>query len=358
MATKIDVTGLTLNAKENPDFGTFVVERIFEQPALNSLHRIITGVKMKEQVVLASQLGKTGIKDTACARPDSGAESTLTEKFWEPANVGDTLIHCQPEVNALFKAYYEKINNYREKFDITGSDEELFLMALAEEAAQKSILRLAWLGDQDVAIAEAGASGLVSADDVKYYDAVNGLWKSLFAGVATGDVKRYTIDENAETTKALQTTLADGRSLEILDAVYDQADVRLRNDPDAIFYVSREIFDNYRKYLRSVGESFTIEYTTEGFQSLKYNRHQMVNMETIWELYREDFTDNTTNNAYDLPNRIVFSTPDNLPLATLNEGDMSELEAWYERKERQNYLAYGFTLDAMHVEDYMASVAY
>lgn len=59
-----------------------------------------------------------------------------------------------------------------------------------------------------------------------------------------------------------------------------------------------------------------------------------------------------------MPNRIVFSTPENLPIATMNENDFNEIESWYVRKDREFYLAYGFSLDAKIIEEYMISVAY
>ena len=86
MANAIDLSGLTLNPKESTDMMRFVFEQVFERPDLRSLHGVQTGVTMKEQIVFASQFGKTGLKgDATCTRKTSGAKSTLTEKYWEPA---------------------------------------------------------------------------------------------------------------------------------------------------------------------------------------------------------------------------------------------------------------------------------
>ena len=104
MASVIDVSGLTLNPKE-PDFEKFVFERIFEQPVLNTIHRVYTGLTMQEKIVIAGIFGLTGIADTSCERPSSGAGLNTSEKEWLPARIGDTFVHCQADVNALFKAY-------------------------------------------------------------------------------------------------------------------------------------------------------------------------------------------------------------------------------------------------------------
>ncbi len=358
MASVINVSALTLSAQENTEVAQFIHERIFEQPMLNSIHRVWTGVKMKEQIVFASLYGKTGISDSGCTRPTSGATSTFTEKFWEPARIGDTLTHCQADLNSLFKAYYDKINEYKDLFDITGSDEELFMVTMFSDSAMKAVLRLAWYGDTDVAVSAAAAAGLVAAGDVQYYDAFDGLWKQIFAGVTAGKVKRVTISENSEATKAAQLTLAAGAAIGYFDDVWKLADVRLRNDPNAQFLVTREIFDNYTDYLVGKGENFSLQYTMDGLPSVKWKGRNIISMETVWDLAREDFEGLNDHSIYDIPNRIVLTVPDNIPVGTLNENDMDEVEAWFEKKERQSYMAYGYTLDAKLLEEYMIAVAY
>lgn len=362
MASKIDISGLTLNPLEVTEMGQFIVERTFQDPVLNSIHAVYTGLKMKEQIVFAAQMGLTGIVDSSCTRPNSGATSELTQKYWEPANVGDTLVHCNTDVNALFKAYYGKITKYAEKFDITGSDLEQFLVVMLTETAMKAVWRIAWLADKNVAAAGASAAGLITAGNNVFYNHIDGLWAQIFDGVTATDIAHTTVKVaalNALTTTSAQTTLAAGDSVAVFEDMWAKADSRLRGDSAAMLLVSRELFENYRQYLQGKGENFSIEYTMEGLPSLKWNGIQVINMENVWDLrLRADFVDNTTNNAYWLPNRAVLTVPGNIPIGTLNEADMSEMDVWYEKKERQMYSAYGFTLDAKVLEHYMIVAAY
>lgn len=360
MASKIDISGLTKNPVEVGEMGQFIVEKTFGNPVLNAIHAVWTGIQMKEQIVFASQFGKTGIKDTTCTRPNSGAVSTLTQKYWDPSNVGDTLIHCQADVDGLFKAYYNKIRQYVDKFNIEGTELEQFLSVLLTESAMNAVWRLVWLGDKSVAAAGAGTSGLKLAANVKFYDAIDGLWQQIFTDVTATTISAYyQIAKNLEVTTAAQMALSDTEAIDIFEALWDKADSRLRAEPNAQFLVTRKIFENYRKYLQGKGENFSIEYTMEGLPSLKWNGKAVVNMETVWDLHLQaDFVDNTTNNAYYLPNRVLLTVPANIPIGTLNESDMSELDIFYEKKERQLYAGYGFTLDAKYLEPYMVAVAY
>lgn len=360
MAKGIVESALTMNPIEVQDLSQFIIEKIFTRPELLRLHGIRTGVKMKEQIVFASQFGKTGIKGTAaCTRKTSGAASTLTQKYWEPAGIEDTLIHCNAEIDGLFKAYFTKINVYRDKYEIEGTDLEIFFSILFLESIQRTLWRAIWFADEDVAAADGSTAGLISSDNVKFYDYFDGLFNQIFTAVTATDVERYTIDENAEATIALQTTLAAGRSVEIFEEIWLLADPRLKSDENRLMYVTNGIWENYRQYLQTKGENFTIEYTVEGFRELKWNGVSIVNMETVWDLdLQADFVDNTTNDAYYLPNRVVLTVPENIPVATLNENDFDSLEIFYDPIARNNYMGYGFSLDSKMLEEYMIVVGY
>jgi hypothetical protein len=362
MASKIDISSLTLNPIEESDLGNFVIERTFNDPMLNSIHAVWTGIKMKEQIVFASQLGLTGVLDAACDRPVSGAASVMTEKFWEPADIGDTLVHCQKDVDALFKAYYTKIERYVQKFDIQGSDLENFLKVLLDEAVMRSIWRIAWYADTSVAASGAAASGLIVAGNVKFFDQIDGLWNQIFAGVTATDIP-YSNEKigalNALTDTATQVVLAAGDSVALFNDMWTKADTRLLDDASKQFLVTREIWENYRQYLQTNSLNFTVEFTTDGFPTLEWNGAKVVNMSTVWDLFgRTYFEQDSTNNAYDLPNRAVLTVPANIPIGTLNESDWDAEDPFYEKKERQLYMPYGYTLDSKVLEPYMMVAAY
>jgi len=361
MATGIDISGLTLNPEEVQEFSQFIIEQVFNRPMLTALHGVNTGVQMKEQIVLASLLGKTGIAgDATCTRKSSGAQSVLSQKYWEPKGIEDTIVHCQKAMSSLFKAYQGKITEYKQNYEIEGSDMAAFLSMLLQESIDATIFRAAWFGDTAVAAAGALTAGLASAADVKFYDYVDGLWAQIFAAVTGSLTERITISENSVvTSKDAQLALASGAALGYFKAIKAKADSRLRANPNALLYVSREIFDNYTEYLTEKGVVYDINIMQNGLQSVKWDSYTVVNMETIWGLdAREDFVNNTTDDVYYLPHRIVFTTPENLPVATLNTNDFTELEAWYERKERENNIAFGFSLDAKLIEEKQIVVAY
>ena len=359
MANTIDISGYTLNPLEQAELSKFIVKQFMQQPTVSQIHMVWQGVKMKEQIALVGRMGKTGILDTACARPTSGTVIPTSQKFWEPANIGDTFINCAASMNSLFKAYFSKINRYAEKFNIEGSDLDKLIIAMVEDSMSKAVLRFAWFGDKAVPTAGAAVAGLKVAGNAKFYNAIDGLWKQIFAGVTATTIKKVAISENAQLTLPLQLALAADKARTTFDAMYALATPELRANPDAFILVSGNLFQNYYQSLVSNGQVYDINILQNGLQTLSYLGKLVINMETVWDTdLFADFVDNTTNNAGYLPNRAVFSHANNLPIATLNEGDLSLIESFWNNIDRQNYTAYGFSIDAKVIQESEIVVAY
>lgn len=343
MAATFNTSNLTLNPKEVSELSSAIVEMAFNAPMLDRLHRVQTGVQMKEQILLIGQMGMTGVAQSGCGRTSSGATVPMSQKYWEPANFGDRLINCVQDMNALWKAYFGKVTSYQELYDMQGSELGQLLVVLLEEAISKAALRVAWFGDKDVAASGAATAGLIDGTNVKFFDVIDGLWKQIYAGVTATTIAKADLAVTA--TDSLQ-------------AVYNAADSRLRADTNAVFMVTRSVFDKYKAELRAASKNFELETTTEGLRSVRFDGIEVINMENVWNINMNLFEADSTDNLAYLPDRIVFSTPDNLPVGTLNEADLATLKSWYDMKDEVNYTDYGFTIDAKVIEEHMIAVAY
>jgi len=212
----------------------------------------------------------------------------------------------------------------------------------------------------EAAITTAGATdtaGVLLSDNVKFFTPMNGLFKKIKAAVVAGQMDRVTIAKNAELTKAAQALAADA-SLGYFESVWGLADSRLKADSRKVMYVTNSIFENYRQSLQTKGTPYDITLTTDGFSELKWNGVPIRNMENIWDLNNAYFGEGESGLANLEPHKILLTVPDNIPVGTLNEGDFDTIEAFYDKITRNNYMAYGFTLDAQVLEGYMAVAAY
>lgn len=360
MASVINVDGLTLSPEEMGEFKEFIYEKTYNRPELRMIHDVQGDIKMKDQIVFAGLLGLMGLKgDSSCDRKNSGASATLTQKYWEPQGIEDTLIQCNKELSALFKAYFTRIAAYKERYEIEGSDLKVFLMIVIEDAITTLIWRASWFADSAVAVYASGTEGLLVAGSIPSFNYFDGLFKQIDTAVTAGDVARYTVAENALTDPAAQTAITTARAVEILKNVTNNADSRLRQDPNRKFLVTRAIWDAYEEYLTSQGVDSKVDYTMEGFSIIKYKGAEVVNMENVWSTNIAYFgADSDEVGMLARPNRVVLTTKANIPLGTLNENDISDVEFIYDNIERKNYIGFGFDLDAKLLEDYMISVAY
>jgi hypothetical protein len=212
----------------------------------------------------------------------------------------------------------------------------------------------------EAAITTAGGTdtaGLKLEANEKFFNAINGLFKKIKTEVGTGAVKRYTIAKNAEATTAAQ-ALATDAALTYFEGVWALADARLKADSRKVMMVTNSIFENYRQSLQTKGTPYDITLTTDGFAELKWNGVPIRNMENIWDLNNAYFAEGEEQLAALEPHKILLTVPDNIPVGTLNEGDFDTIEAFYDKITRNNYMAYGFTIDAQLLEGYMAVIAY
>lgn len=200
-------------------------------------------------------------------------------------------------------------------------------------------------------------AGLKLAANEKFFNAINGLFKKIKTEVGSGKIQSYTIAKNAGATFAAQ-ALAAAESITIFEGVWAKADARLKADSRKVMMVTNAIWENYRQFLQDKGTPYDVSLTTEGFQELKWNGVPVRNMETIWDLNNNYYAEGEAALAALEPHKVLLTVPDNIPVGTLNEGDFDTIEAFYDQITRNNYMAYGFTLDAQVLEGYMAVSAY
>lgn len=361
MSKFFNPNNITMNPKEVQTFAEFIVKESFEQPLIRDMFAVKTGVKMKEQIVIASLLGKTGLLKArgTCGRTSSKASAVLSEKFRNPEIIEDLFEQCQGEVDALFKAYNDKINNAKEIFDITGSDEDTFLVLLVVKSMGEAIQRISWLGNKSVAAADATTAGLIAAADVKFYNQIDGFWEQIFDAVTANLTPYVSIPKNNEVTIAAQNSLDKGYTDTLLEAMWDKASPILKSSPESQIYLTNALWENQRRHLKEISQNYTTELTTGGMQFFTWNGKKVINVGTSFGMLLEaDFVDNTTNDALYLPHRALFTIPENLQISTLNESDMEDFEFDYQKKEQIFWMAYAFTLDATFVQEDLAVVAY
>lgn len=340
---------VTLNPKEVQELSQVIFEAAFANPALKEMHSIVEGIDMKTQILLMSSMGLQGkAANGTCTPEDSDAGIVASQKYWENNQIDIRIPYCAKDLPELLKAFGQKQN----KYDVEGTEEIKMIASRLLEAIDEAIYRLTWFGDKDAQNVVSGGT-ITNGVDVDYFNSVDGLWKQIFAGVSAGDIKRTTIASNTGTTYSAQ-ELADGEALLALRKVYNQADSRLKNHADARFIVTQSVYDNFMDKLEDAGLNAVGSLAiNDGVMTYRGKR---IIVGEFMDRIITSYQDNGTK--YNLPNRIVFTIPTNIPVGTLDENEFKDLSVWYDKTDRKVYTENIFSLDAKVLEGYYISVAY
>lgn len=353
MASKIDISALTLNPQEATDAASLILEREFTNGVLSQNHEVYTGILYKEQIPFAGKLGDALKKSTGCT-PNAGGNFALSEKFWDPEIFDTRYEHCASDLNKLFKLFQKEQRINPDYFDKDGAPEMQMIYSMISQMLRETLPIKVWFSDK---LANNTTGGGVFADgtDLDLYNVFDGLFKQIMAEVGTGDSNYFAIDKNAGISYAAQ-ALTGQEAYDTLVAMRNAADERLLESGDAKFYVTRSIADRYRDHLRAntLGAGF-IEIVEGGKTQLLFDGIP-VEVMYVWDRVIKAVQDNGTK--WNLPHRAILTTPDNIPVGTVSESDLEELDSFYDKKSKQNIVDVAFSLDAKHLEPYMTVAAY
>lgn len=347
----INIDELTLNAEEAQEIGKLIIERGFVQGALSDVHEIETGILYKQQIAFAGRIADSLKKAVGCT-PENGTGVELTEKFWDPEIFASRWEHCADDLNKLLKLFKKAQRINPDFYNLIDSEAMGVIYALIDTMLMDTLPVKVWFSDK---AADHFADGGVftAGSDLDLYNVIDGLWKQIFAEATA--VNRVTITENAGANYAAQALPAD-KALAYLTSVVNTADERLLADPTAEILVTRSIADNYRNTLRTktIGAGF-IEVTENGRPELYFDGYKL---KIMYEWDR--FITASQNNGVkkNLPHRIVFTTPANIPVGTLSEEDLKTLTSFYYEYGKTNVIDVAFSLDAKLLEDHMIVSAF
>ncbi|WP_207425996.1 hypothetical protein [Pedobacter sp. SYSU D00535] len=359
MASHLDQSDLTFSGKQIESLKEAFFTAVFSKPQLNEIFNVITGIKAKQQIVIFGLLGLVGKKSGPNCAPEPSAETIpATEKWWDPEWIEDRFEECFKDLLKKFTAW--GLKNGLDKADLTGTEFALFLEDRISDALAEAILRISMFAKKSAANVSGGGV-IKNGVSVDFFNQIDGFWVQAFAIVAANSSQRIAIDRNGGASYAAQAfTQADIDNQVItgvLRAMIAAADERLTSDPGAQFWVTKSVADQYKAERLKAGANLEIGYTrTEsGMQQFEFDGYQ-INVLSFQDRIIRAYMDNGTK--WDLPHRIFFGVRDNHQLGVEEEGNLSELDPFYDKKSKTYVVDLGFSLDMKIVEDYKLIVAY
>lgn len=362
MAGLFNPADITWNGKEVMSLSEMIIEKTFAKPSLSQIHTFVPGVKAKQQIGYLSQLSGLVGKTTAGCVPDTNTSTVSgSEKFWNPAYIGDRFKQCWKDLTPSFWSW--GLKNGVSKGDLTSGDFFNFLQSVLSDAMYEAVLRIAWFGNLNAAhFTDSPAGTITDGTTLAYFNPIDGYWEQIFDIVAATAARKSDglNSKNGQATyvaQAFDATDTTNRVVtETLAQLKYEADFRLRDQPGLVYLVTQSVFDQYAKELRSYSNvDASYQRIEGGYTSLQFEGIQVIGL-NFWDRIIRAYQDNGTK--YYLPHRALLTTIDNLQLGSEEERNLSELDVWHEKKDNALYVDFGFNEDAKVIEDYLIQVAY
>lgn len=357
MPSSINLQTVTFSGREVASLREAFYQAVFQNPAIDQFHTVVTGIKARQQMLYLGQYGLTGKLQESCGTSASSAVATTFQKYWEPKHIGDRIEECYIDLLKTFFAW--GLKNGVQKADLTNTDFALFLEDRLSLAAYETALRFAWLGDTAAATVANGGH-LSNTVDIGYFDVLNGFWQQAKV-IATADAtKHVSIEKNNGTTFADQAFTADDTAGKVVTNMFESmiysADLRLRGAKDKVIVATQSVVDQYARE-RKANNTVELAYerTESGIDTFKVDGIEVIPFQFL-DRHIRAYENNGTK--WNQPHRALFSTKSNLQIATEEVTNLSELEPFYDKTRKLYVVDYAYNLDAKIAEDNLIMVAY
>lgn len=242
--------------------------------------------------------------------------------------------------------------------DLTSTEFMTYIMRPAlENAMKRMIWRIGWFGDTAAANITNGGN-ITNGADVNLFKVTDGFWKKLFA-IGTANAAQVTpIAANAETTTADQKDgiLTQGVATGIFDSLLMDADPRISADPNAVIITTKALADALAWDIKKVHHQIMpFEAVFDGVKVGEYGGVKVVAV-SIWDRILNAYEN--TGTAVIKPYRAVYTNVKNLQVGTNANGLISDLDIWFDKKERRNYIYSTGKIGTMVLESALVQMAY
>lgn len=278
-------------------------------PALSDYFKIVEGVKGKQAVYYLDPVGFGTIIDPGCGPTGTALPLNITGETWSPYDLFLHITECWTSLRG--KVFEWMLKEGNQKYDLTGTDYEDFMIQAISQMAYGDLVRMAWFADS------AMVSGALNvAGELPYYKTFDGAWKKVFAAVTAGKAKRVDITEvNSNSVNAGQ-ALPAGYAIALLKKMWALRSATFRGLPVAQhqLLVTQSLWDNLLDSREgAVTNGIELAYTLQidGTSVLKF-RGVTLQVVNEWDMYiGRSFT---KSGVADLPHRAILTAKDNLQL--------------------------------------------
>lgn len=319
-----------------------------------SLFVIIQKVKEKDPIALLGEMEMVGKKGGGCDPTYEEKGIANSQKRWELGQWEIPIKICYEALKGTIAEYSLKTGTAIG--DLTSTDFMTIYADALQRAMQQMIWRFGWFGDKAATLAGAGGGKLTAGSDVSMFNVCDGLFKRIFTATATKN--HTTIAANREATAAAQVSALrkKGAATAVVDAILMDVDTRIIDDSDAVLLMTRSLADALTYDIKQTyHDIMPWEKVFDGFDVATYNGVKIARV-GIWDRMINAYEKGEA--TINLPHRAVFCNPKHLMIGTDADALISDLDIWFDQKERRNYLYATGKIGTALLEEDMIHAAY
>lgn len=351
--TKKQLESLKLEPENLASIKDAVQETFYKDEDFSSFVNI-QKVKEKDPIALLGEMEMVGKKGGGCDPTYEEKGIANSQNRWE-------LGQWEIPIKICYEALKGSIAEYSLKTgtsigDLTSTDFMTIYTDVLQRAMQQMIWRFGWFGDKTAALAGTGGGKLTAGSDVSMFNVCDGLFKRIFTATATKN--RTTIAANNEITAEAQVSelRKKGAATAVVDAILMDVDTRIIDDSDAVLLMTRSLADALTYDIKQTyHDIMPWEKVFDGFDVATYNGVKIARV-GIWDRMIKAYEKG--EKIVNIPHRAVFCNPKHLMVGTDADALISDLDIWFDQKERRNYLYATGKIGTALLEEDMIHAAY
>ena len=351
--TKQQLENLTLQPENLASIKDAVQETFFNDEDFSSFVNIMK-VKNDDPIALIGEMDMVGKKGGGCDPTYEEKGIANSQKRWELGQWEIPIKICYEALKGSIAEYSLKTGT--EIGDLTSTDFMTIYTDVLQRAMKQMIWRFGWLGDKAAALAGSGGGKLTAGSDVNMFNVCDGLFKRIFTATAT---KNHTaIAANSEATAAAQVSALrkKGAATTVVDTILMDVDTRIIDDSDAVLLMTRSLADALTYDIKQTyHDIMPWEKVFDGFDVATYNGVKIARV-GIWDRMINAYEKGETK--VNLPHRAVFCNPKQLMVGTDADALISDIDIFFSKKERRNYIYATGKIGTALLEENMIHAAY
>ena len=351
--TKQQLENLKLEPENLASIKDAVQETFYNDEDFSSFVNI-QKVKEKDPIALLGEMEMVGKKGGGCDPTYEEKGIANSQKRWELGQWEIPIKICYEALKGTIDEYSLKTGT--DIGDLTSTDFMTIYADALQRAMQQMIWRFGWFGDKAAALAGGGGGKLTAGSDVSMFNVCDGLFKRIFTATATKN--HTTIAANSEATSSAQVSALrkSGAATTLVDTILMDADTRIVDDSDAVLLMTRSLADALTYDLKKTyHDIMPWEKLFDGFDVATYNGVKIARV-GIWDRMIKAYEKGEA--TINLPHRAVFCNPKHLMVGTDADNLISDLDIWFDKKERRNYLYATGKIGTALLEEGMIHAAY